>query len=519
MTKNNKIIHFTLLGLIIFLAVILRVYNIDSVPSGIYPDEANNGTNAYDAQLHNTYQWFYPDNNGREGLYINFIALCFKLFDISFFTLKLPSIAMGTLTVVGIYFLCRELFISKPRLALIASYLTAASFWAINFSRIAFRAIMMLPILTFSFYFLFRGIRTNKWQQFAIAGFIFGLGFHTYIAFRIAPALLTILLILFIIQNGKKFIKNCWKKMIIFIAFACISAAPMFYTFHTHPEFLNSRTGDVSIFSQKDVPIIETVTETISLSLLKYNFYGDQNWRHGYPPFPILEPFAGLMFFCGIILSTIIFFTYFYQRITKNNRNKKLIVHGFLLTWFFTFLAPEFMTVEGLPHSLRSIGTLPVVYIFAAFFINFVIERAQGRSHMLYITIYTIMLTMLLWTGFFNIMKYHVFWSTEPLQASAFNKDLTDIGKHLSTLPEDTPKYIITGPLTRLPIQLLNTKTKNVHYLYDNELDTIQINENFYVLLPYYDNTTIDHLAQKIEIVVDEISTELDTSFIIIHPL
>lgn len=138
MTKNK--IHLILLTLIIILAAILRIYNIDSAPAGIYPDEANNGTNAYDAQLNNDYQLFYPDNNGREGLYINLIAFSFKFFGVNMLTLKLASILMGILTVLGVYFLSKELFIGKPRLTLIASYLTAVSFWAINFSRIGFRA-------------------------------------------------------------------------------------------------------------------------------------------------------------------------------------------------------------------------------------------------------------------------------------------------------------------------------------------------------------------------------------------
>lgn len=519
MTKNNKIIHFTILGLIITLAIILRTYNIDTVPSGIYPDEANNGTNAYTAQINNAYQWFYPDNNGREGLYINLIAICFKFFGVSFFTLKLPSILMGVLTVIGVYFFSRELFISKPRLALIASYLTAVSFWTIMFSRIGFRAIMMLPVLTFSFYFIFRGIRTKCWYNFMIGGLIFGLGFHTYIAFRVAPALLLVLFILLIIQRGTIFIKEYWKSVLLFIICTMITAAPLFYTLYDHPEYINARTGDVSIFSQENEKITTTLTKTVSISLMKYNFYGDQNWRHGFPPYPTLETFAGIMFLCGILLSSILFFLYIFRRWKNNIRNRKLVTHGFLFAWFFAFLAPEFLTIEGLPHSLRSIGTLPVVYIFAAFFINFIIERAQKKSHNLYFVISAIMLTLLLWTGFFNIVKYHIFWATAPEQARAFNKDLTDIALYLPTLPPETQKYIITGALTRLPIQLLNTQTHNTQYLYDTELDLIDTTKDFYVILPSPDDRIINDLTEKTEIIVDTISTNLDTSFIVIHPL
>ncbi len=518
MSQKKKIIHYTILVCIVCIALIVRVYNIDGVPSGIYPDEANNGTNAYDAQLTGNYQWFYPDNNGREGLYLNMMALCFALFGVSFLTFKLSSIIMGTLTVIGVYCLSRELFISKPRIALIASYLTAVSFWAINFSRIAFRAIMMLPILLFSFYFLFRGIRTKKWHHFAIAGLIFGLGFHTYIAFRIAPALLGVALVLFVIQNGTHFIKTYWRKMLIFIVCACISAAPMFYTFHKNPTFVNARTSDVSIFSQKGVPLTHTLTKTVSLSLAKYNFYGDQNWRHGYPPHAVLAPFAGVIFLCGFVLSLILFVYHSYHRIFHNSRNKKLIIHGFLIAWFGAFLAPEFMTVEGLPHSLRSIGTLPIVYIFGAFIISFLIDHAHKKSVTLSTALYIMSMLLLLWAGLYNITKYHVHWAHEPQQAAAFNKDLTDIGMYLQTLPAETEKYVITGPLMRLPVRLLNTQTPHVSYLYENELARIDTSTKFYVLMPYYNDTVIDTLTQKTDITITEIATELDTSFIVITP-
>ncbi|HIP50328.1 MAG TPA: glycosyltransferase family 39 protein [Candidatus Pacebacteria bacterium] len=519
MTKKNKIIHFTIFAFIIILAIILRIYNIDNTPSGIYPDEANNGTNAYDAQLNGEYQWFYPDNNGREGLYLNFIAIGFKFFDVSTITLKLPSIIMGILTVIGVYLLSRELFISKPRLALIASYLTAVSFWAVNFSRIAFRAIMMLPILTFSFYFIFRGIRTNRWWNFALGGFIFGLGFHTYIAFRIAPTLLIVLLILLLLQQGFTVLKKHWKNLIIFTLFVLVSAAPIFYTFHTHPEFLNSRTNDVSIFANNENGLVPALTETITTSLLKFNVYGDQNWRHGYPPQPTLEFFVGLMFVGGIILSTIIFFTYLIRRLRGKTNNRKLVTHGLLLAWFIAFLAPEFLTTEGLPHALRSIGVIPVVYILAAFFINFLIERSEKLPRKMYVITFALIITLLIISGFCNILKYHKHWATDPRQAQSFNKNLTDIAKHIKTLPQNSNKYVIAGPLERLPVKLLNETTPNLYFLYENEINKIDTSKDFYVLMSVRKDDVIDTLSSNTDISTDTIITDLNTKFIIIKSI
>jgi hypothetical protein len=519
MSRKNTIIHFTLFTCIILIAFIVRIYNIDTVPGGIYPDEANNGTNAYDAQLTDDYLWFYPDNNGREGLYINIMAIIFKVFGVSMLTFKLTSIVMGTLTVVGIYFLSRELFISQPRIAIIASYLSAVSFWAINFSRIAFRAIMMLPILTFSFYFIFRGIRTQKLYYFALAGFIFGLGFHSYIAFRIAPALLCCLLVFFIIQNGLQFIRDQWRSMMIFILFAFISALPMFLTYAAHPEYLGTRTNDVSIFAHSDDPLIETIGKTTTLSLMKFNFFGDQNWRHGFPPHPTLDPFADVMFFCGIIASLFIFIFFIIQRYNHKVRNRKIVVHGLLISWFVGFLAPEFLTTEGLPHSLRSIGVLPVVYIFAAYFINFILERAHKFSYRTFAITSALMILLLITSGFISIAKYHILWAYAPQQTQAFNKDLTDIARHIHDLPHDTPIIVIAGALERLPIRLLNTDRPQIIYLYHDQIDQIDYSQKPLIFISHLPDTLLHDMSEYANLSVHDIHDAFDNTYHIISIL
>ena len=125
--ENKKIVNLILLVLILVFAFLVRVYNIENVPSGVYPDEAVNGIDALKALTTGDYQWFYPDNNGREGLMMNLVALSFKIFGVSIFALKLPSAIFGVLTVLGTYLLTKELFRSR-RAGLLAAFFTAFSF-------------------------------------------------------------------------------------------------------------------------------------------------------------------------------------------------------------------------------------------------------------------------------------------------------------------------------------------------------------------------------------------------------
>ncbi|MDD5639147.1 MAG: hypothetical protein PHO28_04580, partial [Candidatus Pacebacteria bacterium] len=108
--KNNKSFIFFLLLVIILIASFFRLYKLTLIPPGIYPDEAMNANDAIKALQTHNFKVFYPDNNGREGLFINLIALSFKIFGISLFSFKITSAIIGILTVLGLYFLAKELF-------------------------------------------------------------------------------------------------------------------------------------------------------------------------------------------------------------------------------------------------------------------------------------------------------------------------------------------------------------------------------------------------------------------------
>lgn len=469
----SRIKIYILLFFILVLGLFLRIYNIENAPPGVYPDEAVNGIDAISA-LNGNWQWFYPANNGREGLFMNLIALCFKFFGISVLTLKLPSIIFGTLTILGVYLLAKELFQNR-RIGLISAFLTAVSFWAINFSRISFRANMLPAILSFAFYFLWKGLRTKKWFDFAAGGLIFGIGLHTYISFRIAPAILVAALF-FLIISRENFLRDFWKKILIFIFFTAVTSAPMLYTFFvSHPEYLESRSASISILTPEvnQGHLFKTFLKSFSLSILKYNFWGDQNWRHNFPPYAILDPLTGIAFLFGLIYSLIKFTKLFFARIFKKERNIALAIYAFLILWFFAMLAPEFMTAEGNPHALRAIGTLPVAMIFSAMTFEFFYKKVQRHGNIFRFISASLMILIFLSIGAFNAVKYHIVWAKKQETAQSFNKNLMEVSAYMKTVPNYEQKYIIAESMQRIPIQLFNQNMPNVSYFYPGEVENI----------------------------------------------
>src|SRR3989344_5603069 len=106
---------WTIVLLIIIVAAVFRLQSITSIPPGLYPDEAMNGNNAIQALETGNFKVFYPENNGREGLFINLQAISLKIFGNEPWALRIVSAIFGTLTILGIYLLTKELFKSNPK--------------------------------------------------------------------------------------------------------------------------------------------------------------------------------------------------------------------------------------------------------------------------------------------------------------------------------------------------------------------------------------------------------------------
>src|SRR3989344_3974619 len=191
MDRRQKI---SLIVSIIIIATFLRFHHLTTTPPGLYPDEAMNGNNAAEALKTGDFKVFYPENNGREGLFINIQAVFLKIFDMHEpWVLRLPSAIAGTLTVLGLYFLVAELLGSST--GLLAAFLLATNFWHINFSRIGFRAILAPLFITWALYFLIKAFTSSKEKDdhatlyATAAGIVYALGFYTYIAYRVTPLL------------------------------------------------------------------------------------------------------------------------------------------------------------------------------------------------------------------------------------------------------------------------------------------------------------------------------------------
>jgi len=328
-------------------------------------------------------------------------------------------------------------------------------------------------------------LRTQKWYPFAIGGLIFGLGLHTYISFRIAPLILLAMLFVFFLTR-ENFLKKYWALILVFVFFTMLSAGPMLYDFFiSHPEHWESRTGNISILNPEinQGHLAKTFMKTFGLALAKYNFWGDQNWRHNFPPYALLDPLTGTAFLFGLIYSLIKFFHLFAIRLTKKVRDTKLEIYTFLLVWFFAMLVPEIMGYEGNPHALRAIGTLPVVFLFSAMTLNYFLGKTKEEASSHRKIAFLVITFMLVSIGIFNSAKYHLVWAKKAETAVSFDHSLSTISLYFKTLPKTTEKIFIADEYQSRPIKFLTIGMRNISFVWPSHAEYIHPHSTDFVIV------------------------------------
>src|SRR5580700_950191 len=178
--------------LILALAAFLRLFELTTIPPPLHFDEAMNGNDALENLETGHMDVFYPQNGGREGLYINIETALIYLFGPEPWLLRLPAAVFGIFTVWGVYLLAAELF--SVRIGLLACFFIATSFWHVLFSRLGLRAIGAPLFAVWTLYFLLDAMRRARNGQdsttrVVVAGALCALGFYTYIAYRVMPLL------------------------------------------------------------------------------------------------------------------------------------------------------------------------------------------------------------------------------------------------------------------------------------------------------------------------------------------
>jgi len=214
--------------ILLFISTFVRIYKLDTIPCGINNDAAWNGMYALRILDGEPYIPFTNEAWGKSTLYFYLIAQSFKLFGISKYTMLIPCIIVGILTVLILYFLLKYLF--GCMFAAIASFIYATMAWNIVFSRTGYRAILSPLCLLLTFLFFFLAVDSGRWWKklllYLLSGSFIGLGLHTYFAFRGIP-LMMVFIWIYSWVTKKNFMRRNWWGLIIFLLAASATFSPL----------------------------------------------------------------------------------------------------------------------------------------------------------------------------------------------------------------------------------------------------------------------------------------------------
>ncbi len=177
-------------AIILVVAGLFRLWQLQAIPPGLFGDEATDGLDALDV-LAGRGAVFFPANFGREGLHMWIVAATFRLLGVTPLALRLPSAIAGIATALATYWLGRELLAAYHRpgtksrpgdpddrrpnsvvvslAPLLAALYLATSFWHVHFSRFGIRGVFTPLCAALAFAAFWRAVNAGGTQAEAAA--------------------------------------------------------------------------------------------------------------------------------------------------------------------------------------------------------------------------------------------------------------------------------------------------------------------------------------------------------------
>lgn len=377
---NRKVL--IILTLIVLIASLLRLWQLGKVPASPDWDEVALGYNAYSIMQtgRDEYGKVFPIilrsfDDYKPALYAYFTIPSIILFGLNAFAVRFPSAIFGILTVLGAFFLVKEL-LRKDSIALLSAGLLSISPWHIQFSRVAFESNVGVALNVFGILFFIKSFK-KPWFL-ILSALIMGLNLYMYQSEKVfVPIVLIVLICIF----RKQFFAINKKYILTSLVILAIISLPLLHFTLTNKEAL-ARARGVSIFSdntlvernsqklardKENKDILGLVLDNRRIEFTRnvvsgYLSHFDLNWlfitgdiaRHHAPNMGLLYLWELPFILIGIYYLSV-------GKFSQDMRKEKL----FIFLWFLLVPIPASVT-SGVPHAVRALHFLPIFQIFTA---------------------------------------------------------------------------------------------------------------------------------------------------------
>lgn len=257
------------IGALGLMAFVIRCLDVEFHPYSFINDEGqmgNGGECILDLTCANFFSVGWADQ--ARAAYFPY-AISIAWFGKTAFAVRLVSVLHGTLSVVAVYLLAREIFDQK--VAWLSAVILAILPVHIHFSRTGVDNIIDSVTATLILLLLFRGIKYGSKLSFLLAGVITGLCFYTYPGSLLAAMLGVGLLILVAIRIPS-FIRTHLSDMVVFILAVVVVVVPLLGYYSSHSQYFLSRLKRESIVQQAGIPAQSKATGLNAAEILTVQF-------------------------------------------------------------------------------------------------------------------------------------------------------------------------------------------------------------------------------------------------------
>ena len=248
-------LHYSVFLIILILGIFFRSFNLKNIPPSIFSDEVDIGYQAltynrtHTDYFGNKFPLFFQSYADWHAPFAIFpVSIFQKIIGVNIYSLKIPSILFGIVSLIFFYLLIKNISKSKS-MALISLLLISFSPWHIHYSRTNFEAVSGMILFLILGIFFWAKYLNNKKNNFLYLSLIcFCLTPYFY---GTAKLFLFFLFLSLIIVWRKKILSLKIKQKFLSIIICFIILFPLIYsTLFTES---NSRFAYISIFSDPTI--------------------------------------------------------------------------------------------------------------------------------------------------------------------------------------------------------------------------------------------------------------------------
>lgn len=445
---KSSILNIICFIVIFIVAVFLRVYKLENIPSGVNVDEAGMAYDAFclskfmvDRALNKFPVYFINFGGGQSILYGYVTAIFIKLYGFNITSIRITAVIFNLIAILACFLMIRKHIGQKS--ALVVSFLLTINPWNIMSSRWGLDCNLLALCLIISLYFL---LRAKKWYQYIFAGLAIGISLYTYaISYIIIPVFLILIL------SYMLYVKRITFKNIIILGIPIfILALPLMLMILVNNGILEQINWIFTIpklpkYRGSEISISNIITNLKSLN--KILIYDDLPFN-SLPEYGTLYNFAIVLMVLGIFIEG--------HELIKNIKEKKFSINTVIFLMFIS-VSLCMMLIADINISKSNAIYFPLIFLcYSSLHYIYLLQHKKiskadkilEKIKILVIRLILIAILIMYCINFYSFTKFYFTRYEEVYEHQQFfEKDLIEIIDQVNGRDEFENRdiYIYTG--------------------------------------------------------------------------